>query len=532
MARTRGWSRLVTLDGEVIHASGAVTGGVQSRAPYGIVQRRADLAALEEELADVISHRAKLGTVLDRLAANMTDLDHTLRTLRGQRQSVQQEVDDKRRFWRNLADELKSTEAAAARLERELAQLQVTNEAAEEIDIAEMETERDQLAAALLATVNEGGASTARLEEANARLQRAHTNVAAISKRLTLARDEAESRSDRLKNLGPLRDRISQERAAHQSEQEQAEFRQTDLTQQLAAATGVRQSLLERSFAAAESAKAARRDASLVDQGLSQSEIAKARAETKRAATLERLLEEYGLTGDDAEMLAPNTVIPDDAVSLTQRLRRDLKSMGEVNLGAIEAYQRLTERFEELDAQRADVEEGIAQVQATISELDALTREKFLTAFEAVRTAFADVYLSIMGGGAGELRLSDAQNVLESGIEIDITLPGKNRQPLMLLSGGERSLCATAFLFSLLKVKPSPLVILDEVDAPLDGRNVERFAALLQRFTEQTQFIVITHNPTTIEAAPVWLGVTMQEPGVSSLVPARAKPNSQMPDES
>jgi chromosome segregation protein len=128
--------------------------------------------------------------------------------------------------------------------------------------------------------------------------------------------------------------------------------------------------------------------------------------------------------------------------------------------------------------------------------------------------------------------LSDAQNVLESGIEIDITLPGKNRQPLMLLSGGERSLCATAFLFSLLKVKPSPLVILDEVDAPLDGRNVERFAALLQRFTEQTQFIVITHNPTTIEAAPVWLGVTMQEPGVSSLVPARAKPNSQMPDES
>jgi chromosome segregation protein len=260
-------------------------------------------------------------------------------------------------------------------------------------------------------------------------------------------------------------------------------------------------------------------------------EIARARAETKRAATLERLLDEYGLTAEDAELLAPNTVIPEDAVSLTQRLRRDLKSMGDVNLGAIEAYQRLTERFEELDAQRADVENGVAQVQATITELDELTRDRFLAAFEAVRAAFAEVYLSVMGGGAGELRLSDEKNVLESGIEIDITLPGKNRQPLTLLSGGERSLCATAFLFSLLKVKPSPLVILDEVDAPLDGRNVERFAALLQRFTEQTQFIVITHNPTTIEAAPVWLGVTMQEPGVSSLVPARAKPSSLMPDE-
>ncbi|HRK22641.1 MAG TPA: AAA family ATPase, partial [Fimbriimonadaceae bacterium] len=108
-----------------------------------------------------------------------------------------------------------------------------------------------------------------------------------------------------------------------------------------------------------------------------------------------------------------------------------------------------------------------------------------------------------------------------SGIEIDVTLPGKKQQRLELLSGGERSLCATAFLFSLLKVKPSPLVILDEVDAPLDGRNVERFVEMLKDFTETTQFILITHNPTTIEAAPVWIGVTMQEPGVSTLVPAR-----------
>ena len=121
------------------------------------------------------------------------------------------------------------------------------------------------------------------------------------------------------------------------------------------------------------------------------------------------------------------------------------------------------------------------------------------------------------------MSLSNEEKILDSGVNVDVTLPGKKRQPLSLLSGGERSLCAIAFLFALLQVKPSPLVVLDEVDAPLDGRNVERFAAIVQEFSQKTQFIVVTHNHTTIAAAPVWFGVTMQEPGVSVLVPTRLK---------
>jgi len=194
--------------------------------------------------------------------------------------------------------------------------------------------------------------------------------------------------------------------------------------------------------------------------------------------------------------------------------------MGDVNLGAIEQYERLSNRFDELEAQRNDVLEGIAQVESSIRELDKLTRERFVGTFNQVEVAFTETFQKLFGGGEGKMALSDPERVLESGIELHITLPGKKRQPLQLLSGGERSLSAMAFLFALLKVKPSPLVVLDEVDAPLDGRNVERFATTLQEFTTTTQFIVITHNPTTIEFAPVWLGVTMQEPGVSTLVPA------------
>ena len=206
---------------------------------------------------------------------------------------------------------------------------------------------------------------------------------------------------------------------------------------------------------------------------------------------------------------------------LVSRLRRELKAMGDVNLGAIEAFERLTTRWDELTVQRQDILDGIGQVEASIRELDNLTRERFSTTFEGVREAFTEIFQKLFPGGEGALSLSMPQSLLETGIDIDVTLPGKKRQRLELLSGGERSLCATAFLFSLLKVKPSPLVILDEVDAPLDGRNVERYLAMLNEFVGKSQFILITHNPTTIEAAPVWLGVTMQEPGVSTLVPAR-----------
>ena len=140
------------------------------------------------------------------------------------------------------------------------------------------------------------------------------------------------------------------------------------------------------------------------------------------------------------------------------------------------------------------------------------------------------MFEKLFGGGEGRLLLTKPDDVLNSGIEIEVTLPGKRRQYLNLLSGGERALCTCAFLFALLRVKPSPLVILDEIDAPLDGRNVERFAETLLDFTDRTQFIVITHNPVTIAAAPVWVGVSMEEPGVSKLLPVQVPPSEERSD--
>ena len=232
-------------------------------------------------------------------------------------------------------------------------------------------------------------------------------------------------------------------------------------------------------------------------------------------------MDAYALSETDALAQESMYEVPSDAQTVVGRLRREIKAMGDVNTGAIEAFERLSERFETLSLQRDDILHGIEQVEASIHELDKLTRDKFVTTFEAVKAEFSVMFTKLFGGGSASIELSDPQKVLESGVEIEVQLPGKKRQPLQLLSGGERSLCASAFLFALLTVKPAPLVVLDEVDAPLDGRNVERFAATLVEFSKTIQFIVITHNPATIEIAPNWLGVTMQEPGVSTLVPAK-----------
>ena len=247
-------------------------------------------------------------------------------------------------------------------------------------------------------------------------------------------------------------------------------------------------------------------------------ELREARLEIQRNQMATRLLEEYEVTFEQATEMADDPVVTSGTPQEVARLRRELRQMGDVNTGAIEEYQELSTRHEFLTVQRADLEDAKAKLLEAIRDIDSSTHGVFLETFHAVGEAFDILFTRLFGGGKTELVLTDPDDILETGIEILVQPPGKKRQNLMLLSGGERALTAAALLFAFLKVKPSPFCVMDEVDAPLDGANVERFADLLREFGERSQFIIITHNPTTMEAAPVWYGVTMQAPGVSSVL--------------
>ncbi len=197
------------------------------------------------------------------------------------------------------------------------------------------------------------------------------------------------------------------------------------------------------------------------------------------------------------------------------RLRREIKALGPVNPAAVEEYDRVSERFHFLGGQKTDLEEARTRLLDAIHEIDASTKGVFLDTYAKVGESFGRHFTRLFGGGTTELVLTDPEDVLETGIDIVAQPPGKRRQNLALLSGGERALTATALLFAFLEVRPAPFCVLDEVDAPLDGANVEKFADIVRDFGRRSQFILITHNATTMEAAPLWYGVTMQEPGVS-----------------
>ncbi|HWA82480.1 MAG TPA: AAA family ATPase, partial [Fimbriimonadaceae bacterium] len=521
MAKTYGWSRIVTLDGEVVHASGAVSGGQAAKTHYGLVQRQADLSQvgqelrrLEKEITASEKAMAEAGqarqTLLASTAAAKEDLDRT-----------RQDLDEARDYLHTLNAELQAAEKSKEKLVRELEQLIEPVAMAEEVDLEGLQGERDAIMNELAGRSADANQAKERLAAVELRLQQARNRTGSVAKRLEAARHSQSQRAAKLRNLEPERNRVRTDIAKGQAELEQSEKRKGEAESGLRTRQAEKDGLLEEVLRVGEETKAVRANLAAIAEANHQAELSRARAEAKRATAAERLLEEYGIGIEEALERAGTIVVPPDAQPVANRLRREIRAMGNVNIGAIEAYERLAGRFEELSAQQADIVEGIEQVEASMGELDKLTRDRFLETFHKVETAYAEMFQKLFAGGEGKISLDQPNSILDSGIEIEVTLPGKKRQRLELLSGGERALCAAGFLFALLKVKPSPLVVLDEVDAPLDGRNVERFGDLLVEFTDRTQFIVITHNPTTIERAPVWLGVTMQEPGVSTLVPAR-----------
>lgn len=230
------------------------------------------------------------------------------------------------------------------------------------------------------------------------------------------------------------------------------------------------------------------------------------------------LFEQYELTRREAQAL--NIVIENmsDAKKRLHEIKVSIKKLGSINVGAIEEYKEVSERYEFLKEQIDDIEKSKTELNKIIADLTASMSEKFLRQFKRINEAFATCFTDFFGGGKGEVILEEPEHCLESAIEIKIQPPGKSVQNINLFSGGEKSLAALALLFSVLKVTPAPFCIYDEVEAALDDVNVERFAKYMRRMTDKTQFISITHRRGTMEEADVLYGVTMQEKGVSKLL--------------
>lgn len=521
-----GVRKIVTLDGEVLYPSGGITGGVYRQDRAGPVRLRAQLQEIRTRLEEA---NRRLSELDQTLAERMSELQAE----EGRALEIERQLEDARR--RLMAGEKRhasATERVQALRSRIAEMAQAIEEARGRSSlgpsdagapVAELEQERNRL-------LEQASAAKADLEQARKALEAAEERVRTTESRLQSLRDELQqtieaesSRSQKLQSLEAERRQLEAELKTAAEAVGSLLERRDALQRALDEANEERKNLALSVQQAARRVEECKDQARQLEDAAYQDDILRARLETKRAGVLSRLLEEYGIDEADAQRQAALVDVPPDAEKLTRTLRREIRALGDVNVGAVEAWEALTERYEVLQREKEDVLASKAELDASVAELDRLTRGAFKETFEKVRQAFQETFAWFFPGGHAELALTDEDNLLESGVHLEVVIPGKRRQRLELLSGGERALTACAFLFALLRVKPSPLVILDELDAPLDGRNVERYVEMLKEYSNYTQFIVITHNVTTIAAAPVWFGVTMQEPGVSTILPYKPK---------
>ena len=538
VARSLGYrNRIVTLDGQVINAGGSFTGGSTARS-VGVFSRKQELDELRSRLTKLEARRAEAEKELAARKAEVDNLSAQLAGAEGEGMNAATEHVRAGLEVERLAKAAAQNEETARNIEKEIAAQQAAvtqNEAARaeaEKAQADADAEMAKYTAELAALGESTGSLTAERERITTELSDKQLQRLADEKDIGLHEaalqglqsrtGEAEARARELQTVMEAAKAKIEANALKIAEMERT--RGDNLQKIAAAEQTIRTANAARMEKEAAVEKLNRDNRALTDERERMSgemaRLAERRtaAETELNDTNSKLWEEYQLTEGEAR----SHCVPFESLTELRRsvaeVRSKIRGLGNVNVGAIDEYKEVKERYDFLKAQVTDVEKAKSELTKMIAELCSEMEELFTTSFKQINTHFQQIFKELFGGGHARLYLSDEANVLESGIEIEVSPPGKVIKNLSALSGGEQALVAISIYFAILNVNPAPFCFLDEIEAALDDVNVARYAQYLRRMTDNTQFIVITHRRGTMEAADVLYGVTMQEDGVSKIL--------------
>ncbi|MDY8024070.1 chromosome segregation protein SMC [Paenibacillus polymyxa] len=530
--------RVVTLEGDVVNAGGSMTGGSQFKKNANLLGRKRQLDQLDQDIVDTEQQIARLRQSaidtkrqLEETQTRLDELRHGGDVKRGEEQQMAMELKQLEHELRHVLEQVAASGQEKKGFDQEIKELETSREEAL-VKLAALEEEEKKTHQAIHAAEFARKAN----ESAKEQLQEELTNLKVREGKLDQERFSLEEQLRRLRGdydtLGKdsrqnktLLASIEADLLTNEQETvkqienlNQYRLKKEEAAQQLEFKRAARSSLSKKLEVAENDTKEQRIQLKSVEELLRQTEIGVNRLDVELENVLKKLSDDYELSYELAKQRYP---IPEDiegTQSEVERLKRGISALGEVNLGAIEEYQRVHERYTFLDEQKSDLVEAKTTLYQVIREMDEEMSKRFKTTFDAIRREFGTVFSKLFGGGRADLVLLDPERLLETGIDIVAQPPGKKLQNLQLLSGGERALTAMALLFAILHVKPVPFCVLDEVEAALDEANVVRFAQYLREFSEQTQFIVVTHRKGTMEESDVLYGVTMEEGGVSKLV--------------
>ena len=529
--------RIVTLDGQMIHAGGSMTGGSAARS-VGILSRANELKRLRIRFGELAAAEKaaaeRLGEAERDLTRARLEAEETAAAL-SEATERQHKAENTRSQLRLLLDTLDQTLAEQGREGETLAAGQREN--AQRVAALEAESERLRAElSALRQRVEEATRGSADFEQVREQLRARLGSLRERTAALESERDSARRNLNDLESLlqglagdGTQRAEALEALSRHSAELERELQQQREtVAAHRRAAEECQAELEEKQRARLElEGRRVRRDRQGQEKNRELLELQSicARLEQKKLAAeleerqiVDRLWESYELSRSAAAQQRQPVENMSAATRRIAELRRDIARLGNVNLGAIAEYERVSERYGFLRSQRDDVASARRDLLKIIGDLTGEMREIFLREFQAVAERFRGVFLELFGGGQASLELEDPEQPLDCGIEIRVQPPGKAVTTISLLSGGEKSFVAICLYFAIMQVRPTPFCVMDEVDAALDEANVERCARYMRRLSDKTQFITITHHRATMEEADVLYGVTMQEKGVTTVL--------------
>lgn len=529
--------KIVTLDGQVMNPGGSMSGGSKGKGS-GVLSRanlieklKSEAQKIGDELKDV---QAELKKAVEDANSAVADLQGADADLRNAKEEYIRAEGDAKLISDKLQSFINQRDTMCREQENSEGRILLFNQAVENAKQEAVEIEKQMAdTEAELNNVSTGAKElSSKRDEIREKTEQINLELVTLTKDSEAARlsvEELELRkstqSDRVKNIT---DEINGIKAKNENlmlsindvKAQADELRQKASESNDAVTQKIedRNELEKRSNELRAKEKATLTDKEKLSGDIVRLEERKANMKKEYDELGDMLFEQYELTKPEAQALG---IVIDDMAEAKKRLHEikvAIRGLGSINVGAIEEYKEVSERYNFLKEQTDDIEQSKKELAKIIDDLTSSMSEKFMTQFNKINTEFKTCFADFFGGGNGEIILEEPDNCLESAIEIKIQPPGKSVQNINLFSGGEKSLAAMALLFSVLKVQPSPFCIYDEVEAALDDVNVERFAKYMRRMTDKTQFISITHRRGTMEEADVLYGVTMQEKGVSKLL--------------
>ncbi len=521
---------LVTLDGEVIDTDGIIFAG-QGRE---ILKKKREIKELQQLIAEQQQQISDTENDLASLASTLNEKKETLLTLENRIVEIEKDLSLAKHSFTGQREEYERRERKLSLLQTDLTRIAGEKEslnlllASKSSEISALESEVKDINEAVEFLQQQLAETRKEHEAVQAEINELNVSVATIRERLNALKNEISGIQSTIADLEKIKESAMQEvlRAESHIKSSLEELGNIENAMKVIASEAAvlstellsrREGIDAEKQALADEAtvlKAMRMDIDAVTQELNEANTNAVTNKLKIENIENAVAQRYGLKIAEEEILTEGFEPAADQEKIDQ-LNEKIRDLGPQNLGTIEEYEEHKTRYDFLSKQQQDLTMSIAELEEAISRINATTKKKLREAYDTLRTKFGEVFANLFSGGRADIILTDEENILESGIEIIAQPPGKKLQNLNLLSGGEKALTSLSLLFAGFLIKPSPLCILDEADAPLDESNTVRFAQMIKDLSNETQFIVITHNRMTMEKADYLYGVTMEEKGVS-----------------